>query len=44
MLLPPRGRGPQAMAGVVFLLLVRYDYTGIAAPDTSWASGEARNR
>ena len=36
---------PAAGTGkVASLFFVQYDYTGIAAPDTRWASGEAKNR
>src|SRR5215468_1657847 len=37
-------RGDRWVPGWVFSSSVRYAYTGIAAPDTRCASGEARNR
>src|SRR6516162_2967249 len=37
-------RAATGAGGVAFLLFVQDAYTGIAAPDTRWACGEARNR
>jgi hypothetical protein len=34
----------EASGGVAFLFFVQFGYTGIAAPDTRCACGEARNR
>ena len=37
-------RAATGAGGVAFLLFVQYAYTGMAAPDTRCACGEARNR
>ena len=37
-------RAAAGAAGIAFLFFVQYGYTGMAAPDTRCACGEARNR